>query len=91
MLAPVAGVSEVTKFEQVSIDGNQMPLAGCLCPVRSQVWSGGGVGAGGTKVHCVERAWARRFHTVRYNRSWVMVTWGPVDRQTDTSENITFP
>ena len=33
---------------------------------------------------------------VRSNASWVMVTWGtpslpPVDRQTDRTENITFP
>ena len=31
--------------------------------------------------------------TVRSNASWVMVAWGhfPVDRQTDTNKNITFP
>ena len=43
---------------------------------------------GGPHVTCLDGGWG----CVRPYASWVMVTWGPpMDRQTQTCENITFP
>ena len=65
----------MNKFEQVSSDGHQMSGRGC------------------PHVPCVEGVGLGVPCTLRFNPSWVMVTWGPppLNRMTDTCENITFP
>ena len=48
--------------------------------LMSDIWGEGG-----------GKSWGRGC-TVKSNTSWVMITWGPpVNRQTDTSKNFTFP
>ena len=91
---------QINKFEQVSSDCHQMSLAGG--PISDIFWLGVGsdvrVRAEGSWVPCLMSRWgedrARRVgnYTVKSNASWLMVTWGPpINRQTVTSEDITFP
>ena len=88
------GGPEVNKFEQVSIDAHQMLLPGGGA-VQWGPMSGLGRGAGFTglggrdlysKIQCLEGVWEPV--------QWVMGNGHmapPVNRQTDTTENITFP
>ena len=69
-------------YEQVSILGHQMSLAGG--DKAEALDSESHWGVAGLEGPC----------TVRFNAFWVMVTWeppSPVNRQTDTTENIAFP
>ena len=66
---PPDGSLRVNKFEQVSIVGHQVPVAG-------------GLEMGGPRSDISGWAWGWRPCAVRSKASWVMVTWGhPVDRQ----------
>ena len=67
----------MNKFEQVLSDGHQMSLAGG--------WGEAGRVPSPARSH----VWWGSY-PVRYNASWEMVT-SPMDRQTHTSENISFP
>ena len=78
---------QVNKFQQVSRLDHQMSVAGDQGVLMSHVWMRGGVVTGPRL--------GQGLCTVRSNASCVMVTWEPrlppVNRQTDKTENITFP